>query len=234
VTEIAAAQDWEQQARNWIAWARKPNFDSYYRYRDDFFALVPKPGQSTVDIGCGEGRVSRDLTALGHRVTGIDAAPTLLAAAREADPTGTYLHADAADLPFPDDTFDIAVAYNTFMDVADLPGAIREAARVLAPGGRLCVAIVHPITNTGTWRDDTFVLDQPYFDTRRFSELAQRDGMEMLFQGWSHPLTAYTQPLEDAGLLIEAIREPRLTQPDGTSYPLPFHLWFRALKNQPN
>jgi len=67
VTDIAG-QDWEEQAKNWIAWARKPNFDSYWRYRDEFFELVPPPGTATVDVGCGEGRVSRDLTARGHTV----------------------------------------------------------------------------------------------------------------------------------------------------------------------
>jgi len=69
VTETAG-QDWEQQAENWIAWVRKPGFDSYWRYRDEFFTLVPAPGTATVDIGCGEGRVSGDLTARGHTVTG--------------------------------------------------------------------------------------------------------------------------------------------------------------------
>ena len=225
MTDLAAGADWEEQARNWIAWVRKPNHDSYWQYRDDFFAMVPKPGKATLDAGCGEGRVSRDLAARGHTVIGIDAAPTMVAAAREADPTGTYLCGDAADLPFPDNSFDLVVAYNTLMDVPDLPGAVREARRVLAPGGRMCVSIVHPITNTSSWREG-----QSYFETRRVSDLVQRDGLSMLFQGWSHPLTAFTRPLEDAGLLIEAIREPQWVNADGTTHPVPFLLWFRALR----
>jgi SAM-dependent methyltransferase len=232
VTEHSApGQDWEQQARNWIAWARKPGFDSYWRYRDDFFALVPPPGKATVDIGCGEGRVTRDLVARGHTVTGVDAAETLLAAAREADPKSTYLHADAADLPFPDGSFDIVVGYNTFMDVADLPGALSEAARVLSPGGHLCMAITHPITNTGTINENGhFVLDRPYFETSRFIDHVERDGLEMVFQGWNHPLTDFTRPLEDAGLLIQAIREPQLRQRDGTIAAVPYHFWLRAIR----
>jgi SAM-dependent methyltransferase len=228
--ELGAGQDWEQQAQNWIAWARKPGFDSYWRYRDEFFELVPPPGKATLDVGCGEGRVSRDLTARGHTVTGVDAAPTLLGAAYEADPGGAYLHADAAKLPFADDSFDIVVGYNTFMDVADLAGALREASRVLAPRGRLCVAIIHPLTNSGVRTEAGFVLDRPYFESTRFSGWERRDGMEMLFQGWNHPLTAYTRPLEDAGLLIDAIREPRVLRADGSSPPMPFHLWFRAIR----
>ncbi|MBY8853714.1 methyltransferase domain-containing protein, partial [Saccharothrix sp. MB29] len=73
-----------EQARNWIAWVRRPGFDSYWRYRDAFFALVPAAGGATLDLGCGEGRVSRDLGGRGHRVTGVDASPTLLEAARQA------------------------------------------------------------------------------------------------------------------------------------------------------
>jgi SAM-dependent methyltransferase len=228
--ELTAGQDWEQQARNWIAWARRPGFDSYWRYRDDFFALVPPPGRATLDIGCGEGRVSRDLAARGHTVTGVDAAPTLLAAAYDEDPKGAYLHADAAKLPFTDASFDIVVGYNTFMDVADLPGTLREACRVLAPGGRLCVAITHPITNTGTHASVGGEPEGSYFDTHRFEHWERRDGMEMLFQGWDHPLTAYTRPLEDAGLLIEAIREPSMLRADGSAPDKPYHLWFRAVR----
>jgi SAM-dependent methyltransferase len=230
---IEAGQDWEAQARNWIAWVRKPDFDSYWRYRDEFFALVPPPGRATLDLGCGEGRVTRDLTARGHHVTGVDAAATMLAAARDLDPDGTYLHADAADLPLPDDVFDLVVAYNTLMDVEDMAGAVREAGRVLAPGGRLCVAITHPLTNAGTLvgtgDDATFVIDGPYFETRRFTHLERRDGMEMLFQGWDRPLSAYTAALEEAGLLIEAVREPKSVSATGKVSQQPFHLWLRAV-----
>lgn len=229
--ELTAGQDWEQQARNWIAWARRPGFDSYWRYRDEFFELVPPAGQATLDIGCGEGRVTRDLAARGHHATGVDAAPTMLAAAREADPNGTYLHADSADLPFPDASFDVVIGYNTFMDVADLPGSLAEAARVLMPGGRLCMAITHPITNAGTRTDNgRFVLDRPYFETSRFVDHVERDGLEMVFQGWNHPLTAFTRPLEDAGLLIDAIREPKWVRGNGTVADIPYHFWLRALR----
>lgn len=229
-----SGQDWEDQAANWIAWCRKPNFDSYWRYRDEFFALVPPPGRATLDLGCGEGRVSRDLTARGHRVIGIDASPTLLAAARDADPAGDYRLADSADLPFGDSEFDLVIAYNVLMDVSDLPGAIRESARVLAPGGRLCVSIVHPFVNTGTrigaGTDQKFVLDQPYFERRRFRERQVLDGMEMTWVGWAEPLVGYTRPMENAGLLIEAIREPVMRRADGTAPPVPYHLWLRAVR----
>ena len=76
---------WEDRAAQWLAWARTPDFDAYWSYRDAFFALVPAPaGGRTLEVGCGEGRVARDLTARGHRVTALDPSPALLRAAASA------------------------------------------------------------------------------------------------------------------------------------------------------
>jgi 2-polyprenyl-3-methyl-5-hydroxy-6-metoxy-1,4-benzoquinol methylase len=60
---------WEQQASNWTRWSREPGHDAYWRFhRDAFLRLVPAPGHLTLDIGCGEGRLLRDLAQRGHRV----------------------------------------------------------------------------------------------------------------------------------------------------------------------
>jgi 2-polyprenyl-3-methyl-5-hydroxy-6-metoxy-1,4-benzoquinol methylase len=85
VGELSEA--WEKNASDWIAWAREPGHDSYWQFhRDLFLELVPSPQGRTLDIGCGEGRLARDLAALGHAVAGVDSSPTMLAAAREAAP----------------------------------------------------------------------------------------------------------------------------------------------------
>ena len=83
----------------------------------------------------------------GHRVIGVDAAPTLAGLARE---TGAYeaVHlADAVALPLADGAVDLVVAYMSLHDMDDAAGALREAGRVLEPGGRLCAAIVHPLSS---------------------------------------------------------------------------------------
>jgi len=205
-------RDWEAQAQNWLAWARTPGHDVYWHYRAAFFALVPPPGRATLEVGCGEGRVARDLAARGHRVTGVDASPTLLDAAAAADPAGRYLLADAAELPFDDASFDLVVAYNSLMDVQDMPGAVREAARVLRPDGRLCACVTHPLADAGTFAgshaDAPFVIEASYLDTQRFEGAFERGGLEMTFCGWSYSLETYSRALEAAGLRIEALREP--------------------------
>ena len=230
---------WTEQAENWILWARSQD-DSYWHYRDAFFELVLAPGERTLDIGCGEGRVTRDLRARGHRVVGVDAVAALVDAAQELDPDGEYLVADAADLPFEDESFDLAVAYNSLMDMDDMDGAIRELSRVLRPGSRFCACVTHPINDAGRFEPDD--VGGPFFivtyrGRRRFDETFERFGREIRFVGWCYPLEGYTRPLEDAGFLIEAIREPPIPVARLEQWPraerrlrIPNFLLIRALK----
>src|SRR6266536_6436917 len=110
--------EWEPEAENWLRWTRTPSHDAYWYYRDSFFDLiVPPAGRRTLEIGCGEGRVARDLAARGHRLTAIDTAQTLLRYARDEDPTGAYVRAESRALQFPDRCFDLAVAYNSLQSL---------------------------------------------------------------------------------------------------------------------
>ena len=207
---------WEREAERWIAWARAPGHDSYWRFhRDQFLELVPPPGRLTVDVGCGEGRLSRDLAALGHRVVAVDASPTLVEAARAAAPELDVRVADAAALPLGDACADLVVAFMSLQDVDDMPGAVGEAARVLVDGGAFCVAIVHPLNSAGAWEtedESSPLLVQDYFEPRISSETFERDGLAITFHTWHRPLEAYMRALEDAGFLTEAVREHPLPE----------------------
>jgi SAM-dependent methyltransferase len=224
---------WEDEAWNWIAWARTPSHDAYWEYSPLFFELVPRAGRATLELGCGEGRVARDLADRGHDVTGVDSSPTLLEAARLADPSGEYVVADAADLPFSDTTFDLVVSYNSLMDIEDMPGAVREAARVLKPDGRFCICITHPLGDAGRFErreaDAPFRITGSYFGRRRFGETFERGGMTMTFHGWCYPLEDYALAFEGAGLAIEALREPRGLRQDRWQR-LPAFLFLRLRK----
>ena len=204
---------YESNAERWAAWVRAPGHDAYWTESGPaLFELLPPPGRRTLDLGCGEGRVARDLTAKHHRVVGIDVAPTLVRLAQEADPTGTYLVADAAALPFQDEEFDVVVAFNSLMDVDDLPAAVHESARVLEPGGKLCLCITHPLRDAGSFAgegsDDPLVVSRSYFAQRRLELTIARGGFELDFQYWARPLEAYTTALTNAGFALEALREP--------------------------
>ncbi len=217
---VVPRTEWEDEAESWIRWARTPGHDAYWVYRDSFFdAIVPPPGSVTVELGCGEGRVSRDLRRRGHRTVGLDLSPTLLAHAKEADPGGAYLRADAATVPLGDASCDLVVSYNALMDVADMDATVSEAARILVPGGRFCVCVTHPMNNAGrfdgTGADATFVVAETYFGRRRFEAIEERNGLSMTFRGWSYALQDYVRSFERAGFLIETMREPVPETPSG-------------------
>jgi len=214
VATVAPAGEWEPDAENWVRWARTPGHDAYWYYRDGFFDdFAPRPHGRTLEVGCGEGRVARDLTARGHRVAAIDTSHGLLRYARDEDGASRYALADSAVLPFPDGRFSLAVAYNALQVVADLGATVAEIARVLEHGGTLCACIAHPVTDLGRFQTDDdrtrFTLRHGYFDNVRVEDTVESDGLTMTFRGWTYSLEDYSVALEDAGFLVEAIREPR-------------------------
>lgn len=204
---------WESEARNWARWARTPEHDFYWNFgRQNLLELLPPPGRRTLDLGCGEGRLARDLEKLGHRVVGVDSSPTLITLATEASPELEFVLADASALPFGDAEFDLVVAYMSLMDIDDMPGAVREAARVLERGGCFCFATVHPVNSAGSFGEETsdsaFVIEGSYLSEHRYSDVLEREGLAMTFHSAHRPLETYARALETAGFVVEAIREP--------------------------
>jgi ubiquinone/menaquinone biosynthesis C-methylase UbiE len=231
---------WEAEARNWIAWARAPGHDSYWRFhRDAFLPSLPPPPCRVVDVGCGEGRLARDLQRLGYEVVGVDGSPTLIAAARAADPEGRYEVADAADLPLSAASADLVTAFMSLQDVDDIDTAVREIARVLVPGGRLRSAIVHPINSAGRFPtrelDAVFEIRDSYFEERRSNETFERVGLTMTFASRHRSLERVARTILDAGLLIDHVAEvPELADPPRSPWSrLPLFLHLGALKPGP-
>jgi SAM-dependent methyltransferase len=228
---------WSRVARDWIEWARRPGHDVFWHYRAGLASLIGPGTDEAIDVGCGEGRVSRLLRQLGYRVTATDAVAEMVEAAREAGSADAYAVAPATALPFEDGRFGLVAAYNMLMDVDDLAATVAEARRVLRPGGRMIVSIVHPLRDRGSFAGDDagapFAVDADWFATRHFSGREERDGLAMDFAGWSRPLEAYVAALAGAGLAITGLREPR---PDPGPLParleqarrLPIFLWLVA------
>ena len=204
---------WDAQAERWADWARAPGHDSYWRFhRERFLDLLPTTVDGPVlDVGCGEGRLTRELRSNGWRIAGIDASPRMIELASEADPEGDYRVADAAALPFDDRAFDLVIAFMSLQDVDDPERAIAEAVRVLRPGGLLCAAITHPLNSAGRFTslepDSPFVIDGSYLDSWRREDDVAREGLEIRFHYEHRPLDRYARALEAAGFLIERMRE---------------------------
>ena len=204
---------WEAEAENWVRWARTPGHDAYWYYADAFFdGIVPPPGHLTVEIGSGEGRVTRDLLARGHNVVAVDGSETLLRYAAGSDAVRRYVLADASCLPIDSGSVDAAVAYNSLMDFDDMPTAIAEVGRVLADHGAFCICLTHPILNGGEFDGDAadapYLLRESYFGSRRFDASFTRGDLSIRFRGWSRPVQEYLAALFAAGFVIDALAEP--------------------------
>ena len=236
---VSLRESWEARAQDWIDWVRAPGHpDSYWRFhREEFFALLPQdPGDLTVDIGCGEGRVSRDLQARGHKVLGIDCSETMIQAAADHKSPAPAIRADAARLPLADASADCAIAFMSLQDIDDMPAAISEAARVLRDARHFVIAIVHPmysrieVAKNGNNPDKLFVIKGSYFDQERRKGREARDGLTMTFDREHRPLQAYTDALTDAGFIIEKMCE--VTEPDETQprHCIPMFLGIRATR----
>jgi SAM-dependent methyltransferase len=230
-------ESWELEAENWVRWARTPAHDAYWYYRHAFFdAVVPPPGRLTVEVGCGEGRVTRDLRARRHRVVSVDGSPTLLRYAVASDPGGRYVRSDAGALPLGDASADLVVSYNSLMDFDDMPGAVSEVARVLLPGAPFCMCVTHPILDAGSFdtdaEDSPYRLRDRYLGTKPFEEVVERDGLTMRFKGWSHALEEYFDALAAAGLVVDRLREPvpSAGSRDKRWHRYPMFLMLRAVK----
>ena len=106
--------------------------------------VVPARGKlDALDVGCGTGFLTFELAARGHRVTGIDFAPAMIAEARrkaaERGVSIRFEEADAEHLPFPAGRFDLVISRHVLWTLPHPEAAIDEWVRVLRPGGRLVV-----------------------------------------------------------------------------------------------
>ncbi|MDI3340796.1 MAG: class I SAM-dependent methyltransferase [Sphaerobacter sp.] len=186
-----------------------------------FRVLGEVAGLDVLDLGCANGATSRALADLGARVTGVDISPRLIEHARRreaARPRGVrYMVGDAAHLPeLPDASFDRITASMVLMDLEDAAGAIREAARLLRPGGRLVATLFHPcfqIPDGSSWLIERAVVDEQisvrvwrYREPSRTETVAKVDQPAPTVH-YHRPLDWYASRLVESGLLIDALHE---------------------------
>ena len=148
------------------------------KHREVIEELLDLDGARVADIGCGDGALTRLMTRLGARVTGIEPSEGQLARARAAEPAGDedYLQGVAEYLPLPDAGLDVAMFFNSLhhIPVEHLARALAEAARALEPGGRLCV--IEPLAQGPHFQANRIIEDET--EVRGKAYLALRAAFE--------------------------------------------------------
>jgi trans-aconitate methyltransferase len=96
--------------------------------------LAAKPGESILDLGCGDGQLTQRIVAAGARVSGVDASPEMVAAARNRGIAAAEAHAES--LPYRDAAFEAVFSNAALHWVRDQDAMLAEVHRVLKPGGR--------------------------------------------------------------------------------------------------
>ena len=104
-------------------------------------------GDRVLDVGCGTGVLAREIAACvgpEGKVIGLDLNPGMLMVAERIRPEIDWRQGDAGELPFEEGEFDAVVSQFALMYFPDRERALREMWRVLAPGGRLAIAVWAP------------------------------------------------------------------------------------------
>jgi SAM-dependent methyltransferase len=110
-------------------------------YEAVFDELGLSPGMRLLDVGCGAGVACERAVRRGAEVVGLDAAAGPLAMAQTRVPVGTFQQGDLGRLPFDAECFDVVTGFNSFQYAASPLDALREARRVVRPGGKIAIAV---------------------------------------------------------------------------------------------
>jgi SAM-dependent methyltransferase len=129
---------WGARARDY-AEVQEPTFRPLYE------SVLARPEIATVgsilDVGCGPGLASQVFSGKICHVAGVDATAPFVEIARRRVPGGDFRVGEMEALPYADGSFDAVTSFNAFQYAASPMNALREASRVVKPGGIVVIAV---------------------------------------------------------------------------------------------
>ena len=200
----AVANDYDSFAEAYAAETESILVNGFYTRPAILDLAGEVAGRRILDVGCGAGPLAAALRERGALVTGIDSSAKMLELARRRLGEGpVLLVADLADpLPFPDGAFDDVIACLVLHYLKDWTAPLAELRRVVAPGGRLIVAVNHP------WIYKLIKPEGDYFATEQWSDEYTFSGQTAVLTNWHRPLHAMTSAFTAAGFRIAVVSEP--------------------------
>jgi SAM-dependent methyltransferase len=210
------APDYDDFAATYVAANDNGLFNAWYDRPEMLRLAGDVKGKRVLDAGCGHGPLMVALRDRGALVAGFDLSPSMIEIA--ADRLGTGADIRVADLskllPYDDDEFDVVTCSLALHYVQDWAPTLAELRRVLKPGGRLLVSIIHPFVYAFGYQDED------YFALTRYSEDYEHNGDRFTLTYWHRPLQDVINAFLDAGLVITSVTEPAV-DPDTPTELLP-------------
>lgn len=229
----SSTRSWNAMGEEWLTLAQTGESRMKFIMPRMLRFMGDVKGLTILDLGCGEGGYARRLAEAGAAVTAVDCSAAALSyAEQQAKREGLcilHYRRNSNDLfGIGDAAFDIVLCSMMLMDCEDLEGTLREAVRVLKPGGRLFASMLHPCFDgnhergigrqgQGATRE---VVVKNYFEPREW-EAPLPNGRTSVI--WRHrTLSEYAKAFLAAGLTIVDMNEPRATEEEACSSALAF------------
>jgi RluA family pseudouridine synthase len=218
--------------------------------------LGVRSGDRVLDVACGQGILARRLATIGAKVTGVDAAPKLIDAAKARSPEIDFHVGDARELgKLKLSGYDAAACVMALSNIDPLDVALSGMSNALRPGGVFAAVIVHPAFRSpgeSHWGWDDKAKRQfrrvdayltPFRKDMRMhpGKAAQgKTGGEIVTPTFHRPIGEYVGALASAGLLVTDLREwvsereassgPRAPEENRSRKEIPLFLGIRAVK----
>jgi ubiquinone/menaquinone biosynthesis C-methylase UbiE len=204
VNTSAAPADYDSFAAAYSARNESSLFNAYYERPEMIRLAGDVAGLAVLDAGCGSGPLTQALRAKDAVVSGFDLSPAMVELARErlGEDADVRVADLAAPLPYSDDRFDLVVASLALHYVEDWTSALAELRRVLKPGGRLLVSIIHPMVYAIVYPE------ADYFALTRYSEDYDYGDETVWMTYWHRPLQDVINTFVGAGFGIKTVTEP--------------------------
>jgi len=206
---------WERNARWWqdtFTEGADPEYEEQILPLAERFV---RGAHRVLELGCGEGQVSRRIARLGADVVGLDPAPTQIRAAYGRDASVRCVQARAQQIPCAGGAFDAVVLCLVLEHIDPFEPVVDEVARVLVPGGRFVAFLSHPLLQApgSAWMIDED-LDEQYWRVGPYLHddvITDEVAPGVHFSFAHRPLSRYVHAMGKAGLYVYDMAEPAPT-----------------------
>lgn len=190
--------------------------------------VCPRQASAVVDIGCGDGRIARELFAdTGATVIGVDGSEKMLAQAKSCFPRMTTIKAALdSQMPILSSSADVVLCTMALMYAERIELVLSEIERILIPTGMALIAVPHPCFFNRRGTLENF----DYWESKCYAKYLDPVFRSPVLQ-FHRPLSAYISAFRAARLMLETLIETRISPEPATDelrlhYKMPCHAIF--------